>query len=121
MNEIKRILRAGGYAFEGLVYLLKEEKNTRLLLSIAVLALIVCPLIGFSTLQTMLVFFCVMMTLVTEVLNTSIEVSLDLQIQGRYDPKVKIAKDAAACAVLFCIVTSVIIFFSILFSNLFSG
>ncbi len=118
MNEIKRLLRAGSYAFDGLVYLVREEKNTRFLLIIAVLALIICPLIGFSSLQTVFVFFTVMVTLVAEVLNTAIEVALDLQVQGKYHPKVKIAKDVAACAVFFCVITSVTAFLVILFSNL---
>ncbi|WP_418790589.1 diacylglycerol kinase [Phosphitispora sp. TUW77] len=118
MNEIKRLLRAGSYALDGLGYLLKKEKNTRLLLGIALLALIICTLLGFSVFQTMFVFFTVMMTLVTEVLNTAIEVTLDLQVQGRYHPKVKIAKDAASCAVLFCVITSTATFFVFLFSNL---
>ena len=118
MNELKRLLRAGGYAFDGLVYLVREEKNTRLLLGIAVLALIICPLIGFSAFQSIFVFFTVMMTLAAEVLNTAIEVTLDLQVQGKYHPKVKIAKDAASCAVLFCVITSATAFFVILFSNL---
>jgi len=119
MNELTRLIRAAGYAYEGLVYLIREEKNTRLLLAVAALALVICPLLGFSALQTVIVFFAVMFTLVAEVLNTAIEVTLDLEVQGKYHPKVKIAKDVASCAVLFCVITSIIIFFTILFSNLF--
>ncbi|PKM80628.1 MAG: hypothetical protein CVU89_12900 [Firmicutes bacterium HGW-Firmicutes-14] len=121
MNEILRILRAGGYALEGLVYLMKEEKNSKLLLGIAILALILCPLIGFSVLQTVVVFFTVMVTLVAEILNTAIEITLNLEIQGRYHPKVKIAKDVAACAVFLCVITSVTVFFAILLANIFTG
>jgi len=121
MNEIMRIMRAGGYAVEGLVYLLKEQKNTRLLLAIAILAVFVCPLIGFNAFQTIIVFFTVMMATVAEVLNTAIEIALDLESQGRYHPKVKIAKDVAACSVLLCVVNSVAVFFVILFTNLFGG
>jgi len=118
MNEITRLMQAAGYAFEGLVYLLKEEKNSRLLMVIAVLALIICPLIGFSAFQTCIVFFAVIVTVVAEVLNTAIEVTLDLETQGRFHSKVKIAKDVAACSVLLCVINSIVIFFVILFSNL---
>ncbi len=119
MNEITRLMQAGAYAIEGLVYLVKEEKNTRLLLIIAVLALIICPLIEFSAFQTIIVFFTVIITVVAEVLNTAIEISLDLQTQGKYHPKVKIAKDVAACSVLICVINAVVVFLVILFSNLF--
>ncbi len=119
MNEIVRLMHAAGYALEGLVYLLKEEKNTRLLLIITVLALIICPLIGFTAFQTIVVFFAVMMTTVAEIFNTAFEVALDRETHGRYHPQVKVAKDVAACAVLVCIVNSVAVFFVIFFSNLF--
>jgi len=118
MKEILRLMQAAGYAFEGLAYLIREEKNTRLLLFITALALIICPLIGFNAFQTVIVFFTVMATLVAEVINTAIELTLDLQVQGKYHPQVKIAKDVAASAVLLCIMNSVIVFLVILFSNL---
>ena len=121
MNEIFRLIQAGGYALAGLVYLLKEQKNTRLLLIFAVLTLIICPLIKFSALQTVIVFFTVMVAAVAEVLNTSIEITLDLQTQGKYHSKVKIAKDVAACSVLLSLVNAVVVFCVILFSNLFIG
>lgn len=119
MNEITRLIRGAGYAFEGLIYLLKEQKNTRLLLGIAVLALIICPLLGFSAFQTIMVFFTVMVTTVAEVLNTAIEIALDLHTQGKYYPQVKIAKDVAACSVLLGSVSSAAIFFVILISRFF--
>ncbi len=120
MKEILRLIQAARYALEGLAYLIREEKNTRLLLVTAALTLIICPLIGFNAFQTVVVFFTVMATLVAEVINTAIEVALDLQVQGKYHQKVKIAKDVAASAVLLCIMNSVIVFLVILFSNLFN-
>lgn len=118
MNEITRLMCAAGYAFEGLFYLVREQKNTRLLLIIAILVLIVCPLIGFTAFQTITVFFTVILTVVAEVLNTAIEITLDLQVQGKFHSKVKIAKDVAACSVLFCVINSIVVTGVILFSNL---
>lgn len=118
MNEISRLIRAAGYAFAGLAYLVREQKNSRLLLAVTILSLIVCPVIGFTALQTMLVFVTVMTTLVAEVLNTAIEIALDLEVKGEFHPKVKIAKDVAACSVLFCVITSVTVFLVILTANL---
>lgn len=106
MNEILRILRAGGYALDGLVFLLKKERNTKILLVVTLLTLIICPLIGFTTIQTMIVFITTVVTVIAEVLNTAIEITLDLQVEGKFHPKVKIAKDIAACTVLFGLLTS---------------
>lgn len=118
MNEICRLIRAAGFAFEGLFYLIKEQRNTRLLLLISIASVIICPLIGFSAFQTLIVFFAVMVTTVAEVLNTAIEIALDLEVKGQFHPKVKIAKDVAACSVLLCVITSVAVFCVILFVNL---
>lgn len=117
MREILRLMQAMQYALEGLVYLVREQKNTRILLAIMALTLVICPLLGFTGFQTGLVFFAVTMATVAEVLNTSIEITLDMICGGKYDPKVKIAKDTASCAVLICVITSVIIFLIILVEN----
>ncbi len=119
MREIMRLMRAGQYALEGLVYLWKEQKNTRLLMAIMALSLLVCPLIGFSGFQTGLVFACITVTAIAEILNTSIEVTLDIICEGKFHPQVKIAKDTASCAVLFGVVCSVIVFLVILIENFF--
>ncbi len=119
VNELVRLMQSAGYAFEGLACLLREEKNTRLLLIITLLALIICPLFGFTAFQTIIVFFALMVTVAAEVLNTAIEAALNYVTEGRYHPKVKLAKDVAAASVLLCVVNSIVVFFVILFSNLF--
>jgi len=118
MNEIVRLMRAAGYAFEGLFYLIRKEKNTRLILLAAIAAVIICPVIGFTPFQTVIVFFAVIVTAVAEILNTVIEIALDMQVKGAFHPKVKIAKDAAACTVLLCIINAIAVFGVILYSNL---
>lgn len=118
MKEISRLLRAAGFAFEGLFWLIKEQKNTRILLFCAALTLIICPLINFTALQTAFVFFIVMVTVIAEVLNTAIEITLDLIVEGKIHPKVKIAKDISACTVLFGVITSITVTLVFLYSNL---
>lgn len=118
MNEIVRIMRAGGYALEGLIYLLKEQKNTRMLLMIAAISLIICPLLGFTVIQTGIVFFALMLAVVAEILNTAIEITLDLQSGGKYHSKVKIAKDVAACSVLISLLNAAALFLMFFMFNL---
>lgn len=118
MNEITRLIRAAGYAFEGLFYLIRKEKNTRLILLAAIAVAVLCPLIGFTPWQTAIVFFTVIITAVAEVLNTAIEITLNLQVKGAYHPQVKIAKDIAACSVLLCVINALVVFGVILYTNL---
>lgn len=118
MNEIARLIRAAGYAFEGLFYLIRQQKNTRLILLAAIAVVIICPLLGFTPFQTVIVFFTVIVAAVAEILNTAIEIALDMQVKGAFHPQVKIAKDVAACSVLLCVINSVAVFGVILCSNL---
>jgi diacylglycerol kinase len=118
MREVLRLMHAAGYAVEGLVHLIKNEKNTRLLLIIAVLTLIICPLLGFTAMQTAMVFFTVILATVAEVLNTAVEMTIDFACEGKFHPKVKIIKDIAAASVLISIINSVTVFSLILAQNL---
>ncbi|ADG83020.1 diacylglycerol kinase family protein [Thermincola potens] len=120
MREILRLMQALQYALEGLVYLVKEQKNTRLLMVIMALTLIICPLLGFSGFQTAVVFLAVTITAVAEIINTAVEITLDLICNGKFHPRVKIAKDTASCAVLFCVFASVVVFLIILAQNIFA-
>jgi len=118
MREILRLINAAGYAVEGFVYLTKNEKNTRLLLIIAVLTLIICPLLQFSAMQTAIVFFTVIVVTVAEVLNTAIEMIIDIVCEGKFHPKVKIIKDISAASVFIAIINSVLVFSLILAQNI---
>ena len=120
MREVLRLMHAAGYAVEGFIYLIKNEKNTRLLLIIAALALIICPLLGFSAMQTAIVFFTVILVTVAEVLNTAIEMVIDFACEGKFHPQVKIIKDIAAASILIAVINSVAVFSLILAHNLFS-
>lgn len=121
MREILRLMQAAGYATEGLVHLLKNEKNTLLLFIIAGLVLIICPLIGFSVIQTAVVFLAVILAIVAEMLNTAIEMSIDIVCAGKFHPKVKIIKDVAAASVFIALISTVLVFALFLTHNLLSG
>ncbi len=114
-SEITRLLRAARYSIQGLLFLLRNERNFIYLLLLIVITLflylggILDPLRFFI----LLIFMVVITGL--EIFNTALERTLDLDYQ-EYHPQVKIIKDITSAAVFL----SLIIFFILLLIFLFS-
>ena len=98
-SPAKRIPRSFGYAFEGVLALLRTTPNFWVHLLAAVFALAVSLLLGLSAAEVALVVLTIALVLVTEAINTIVETVCDL-VSPTYDPLVKRAKDISAAAVL---------------------
>lgn len=83
----------------GVVYVLRLERNARFHLIIAVLVLILSVAVGLTNAQLAAVFFAIILVFTAEIVNTSLEKTLDL-IHPKPDDQVRIIKDMAAGAVL---------------------
>jgi diacylglycerol kinase len=66
-------------------------------------------LLDFSALEFCMAFFAISLVIVSEMLNTAIEFTLDSIYHNRYSKMVGMAKDISAGAVMFASVVSVII------------
>ena len=87
------------WAFEGIVYVLRTQRNMQIHVSIAVVALVLGLLLEFSRVELALVIGAVSLVLVAEMMNTAVEAAIDAVVTT-YHPIVKIAKDVSAGAVL---------------------
>lgn len=89
-----------GFAWEGLSWLVQTQRNFRIHVLMAVLALSLCY--GFHVLAWQWVTITLLIGVVffAEAMNTVVEMTLDKVCQGQYDEEVKIIKDVAAAAVL---------------------
>ena len=87
-------------AFAGIRAVSAREKNFRIQIYIAVAAVIFCIIFRVTTWHFVLVAFAIFFVLATELINTAVEAIVDLITGGRTHPLAKIAKDAAAGAVL---------------------
>jgi diacylglycerol kinase len=86
-------------AYQGVVYVIRIERNARFHLIIAVLALVLSVLLGVSNSELAAIFFAIILVFVAEIVNTALEKTLDL-IQPTYSAQVRTVKDIAAGAVL---------------------
>lgn len=94
-------------AFEGIGAAFRSELHMRIHLVFAILALLACWLLQVELWGWCVVIVCIGMVVSAEVLNTALE-ALCNKVCPEYDELIKVAKDAAAGAVLVLAITSVV-------------
>ncbi|GLV56971.1 diacylglycerol kinase [Dictyobacter sp. S3.2.2.5] len=107
-NELSKFIAGFGFAFQGLWYAIRTQRNIRVHLTMAVLAILLGVLLHISSIEFALVFIAISGVFIAEMINTAIELCIDLA-SPNYHPLAKIAKDVAAGAVLVNAILSIII------------
>ena len=98
------------YALEGVIHVLRTQRNLRIHFLAAVLVFAGAVAVGVSRLQLIALVLAIAFVLVAEMLNTAIEGVIDVSTTS-FDPNAKLAKDMAAGAVLIASVTAVAVGF----------
>ena len=93
------LLDSFNYAFEGIIHVLRTQRNLRLHFLAAILVFTAAIALGVSRLQLIALVLAIAFVLVAEMLNTAIEGVIDVSTTS-FDPNAKLAKDIAAGAVL---------------------
>lgn len=88
------------HAVNGIWQTAKNERNFRIQLVLGMVAVVACILLKVEVWQFVLVAFAIVFVLSMELVNTAVEALADLYCQGEVNHLAKIAKDAAAGAVL---------------------
>lgn len=96
-------------ARKGFRLVLKSEMNIRIHIVIAFLVMVFAYLLEFSALEFCVALFAITLVIVSEMLNTAIEFTLDSIYHNRYSRMVGMAKDISAGAVMFASIVAVII------------
>ncbi len=104
------LLDSFNYAFEGIIHVLRTQRNLRIHFLAAVLVFGAAIAVGVTRLQLIALLFAIAFVLVAEMLNTAIEGVIDVSTTS-FDPNAKLAKDIAAGAVLIASITAVAIGF----------
>lgn len=113
MKKKDPLYKSFGYAFQGIWAVIRKERNMKIHCCAAVLVTICGFIFKISRTEWLvcLLLFALVMSL--EAVNTAVESAVDL-VTLKKDPKAKLAKDAAAGAVLisacFAAVIGIIIF-----------
>lgn len=96
-------------AFEGIWHALTTQPNFQIQLIIGILVILSAFLLNFRQWEWLILILTIALVLVAELLNTVIEVVVDLAVKEELLPEAKIAKDVAAAAVLLLSATSVVV------------
>jgi diacylglycerol kinase (ATP) len=94
------------FAFEGIIHVLRTQRNMRIHFAAAVAVLIAGVAIGVSRLELIALLLSIAFVLIAEMINTAIEGAVDVSTTS-FDPNAKLAKDIAAGAVLIATVNAV--------------
>jgi diacylglycerol kinase len=104
----RNIIESFRFAFVGLWYALRTQRNTRIHLSIAAAVVAVGLCLNLSHVQWAVLTLTIGFVLVSEMLNTVAETLVDLISPG-YHPLAKVVKDVTAGAVLLTAIVSVVV------------
>ena len=96
-------------ARKGFRIVLKSEMNIRIHVVVALLVLFFAYLFDFSALEYCALLFAIAIVIVSEMLNTAIEFTLDAFFHNRYSRMVGMAKDISAGAVMFASFISIFV------------
>ncbi len=105
------------WAFEGIVFVLRTQRNMQVHVGAGLLVLILAVVLGVSRFELLALVIVVSLVLVAEMFNTALEAAIDAVITS-YHPLVKIAKDVAAGAVLIAALAAVATAYLILYGRL---
>ena len=114
MSYFKNRIRAFNFAFTGLYYAIKQEKNLQLQCIIAVIVIIGAFFCSITKMEWIMLLVCIAGVLSLELINSALEKLCD-SYTTNYDDKIKYIKDVSAAAVLifsfFSAIVGCIIFF----------
>jgi diacylglycerol kinase len=107
-SELTKFIAGFGFAFSGLWYALRTQRNVRVQVAIAILAILLGILLHISAIEFAMVFVAITSVFIAEMFNTVFELCVDLA-SPNFHPLAKIAKDVAAGAVLLSAILAIVI------------
>ncbi|MEX0621638.1 MAG: diacylglycerol kinase family protein [Candidatus Woykebacteria bacterium] len=118
-NNNKTRLSSFKAAHQGLIHALIHQKNFQSQAIIGIIAVFLALVLGFSRFEWLILIITIALVLTAELLNTVIEVVVDLAVKEKLIPDAGLAKDVSAAAVLlmsfFAAIVGLILFIPHLF------
>jgi diacylglycerol kinase (ATP) len=100
------LLDSFNYAFEGIIHVLRTQRNLRIHFAIAIGVIAAAAALDVDRMELIALLLAIAFVLVAEMVNSAIEGAIDVSTTS-FDPNAKLAKDIAAGAVLIASVTAI--------------
>lgn len=104
-------------AVEGVLYVMRTQRNMRIHFLLAVLVLIIGIYIDLSKTDLLFVFASICLVLICEMINTSLEFTIDL-VRDAFHPLARVVKDISAGAVFISAINALVAGYIIFSKNL---
>lgn len=108
----RKLVDAFNHAIEGLIYVLKTQRNMRIHFLFSILILLAAIYLSVGRVELLIIILTIAFVLVAEMVNTAVEFAADLY-SNTINPTVRIIKDISAGAVLVSALAALIIFYLI--------
>jgi diacylglycerol kinase (ATP) len=106
--SLGKLISAFRFAFHGVGYLLRTQRNAQIHCLVAACALALGALLGLARWEWLALVLTITLVLAAEGVNTAVEAAVDVAT-SQYHPLARVAKDVAAGTVLICAIASVIV------------
>ena len=100
------VLDSFNYALEGIIHVLRTQRNLRIHFAVAVAVLALALALDITKIELIALLLSITFVLLAEMINSAIEGTIDA-VTTSFDPNAKLAKDIAAGAVLIASITAV--------------
>jgi diacylglycerol kinase (ATP) len=102
------IVDSFNFAFEGIIHVLRTQRNLRIHFAVAIGVLVIALLVNVTKVELIMLLLSITFVLIAEMLNSAIEAAIDIATTS-FDPMAKLAKDIAAGAVLIATANALIV------------
>jgi diacylglycerol kinase (ATP) len=93
------VIDSFNYAFEGIIHVLRTQRNMRIHLAVAFGVIVLAILVNVTKIELIALLISITFVLIAEMINSALESAIDIATTS-FDPMAKLAKDIAAGAVL---------------------
>jgi diacylglycerol kinase (ATP) len=107
-RRARTLLESFNFAVEGIIHVLRTQRNMRFHFLAAVVVLVSAIAIGVSKLELIALLLAIAFVFMTEMINSALEQAIDVSTTS-FDPLAKLAKDIAAGAVLIATINAIAI------------
>ncbi len=115
--NLKKMVDSFNHAINGIINTVRTERNMKIHLVAAILVMIACFFFDISKVEFLILVVTISMVMAAEVVNTAIEAVVDMST-NYYHPLAKIAKNAAAGAVLITAINALIVGYVVFWDKL---
>jgi diacylglycerol kinase (ATP) len=106
--SLGKLIRAFRYAFFGVGYLFRTQRNAQIHALVGACAVALGAVLGLARWEWLVLIVTITLVLAAEGVNTAVEAAVDVATSS-YHPLARVAKDVAAGTVLICAIASVLV------------